>query len=201
MQQVARQRGRFYFLIVAALLLPNCKICVILGAVAVFSLRQIYIFCKMELMHTNYEISPHLRGMTHEQVSQLDQRATEGTSWEFYCGSYIHHPTVFGHKMSGMVQDAADEFFTEIRVDKDKLVAYCSCGEHNSVCKHAVALLYGWVEDNDGFMNVADTLDRLRRKDKDDLLEILGRVIMFDSRNLNFIDEDAMPDELTEEDL
>jgi len=147
-------------------------------------------------MKTNYEISPHLRALTHEQVTRLDQQATEGTSWEFYCGSYIHHPTVFGHKMSGLVQDAVDEYFAEIRVDNKNLVAGCSCGERTGICKHAVALLYGWVDDNDGFMNVADTLERLRHKNKDDLLEILGRIIMFDSRNLSFIEENAVADDL-----
>lgn len=152
-------------------------------------------------MHTNYEISPLLREMTHEQVVQLDQRATEGASWEFYCSSYIHHPTVFGHKMSGTVQDAADEYFTEVRIDNQKLVTDCSCGERNAVCKHAVALLYGWVDDNDGFVNVADTLKRLRLKDKDDLLEILGRIIMFDLRTLDFLEDELPGEDLDDESL
>jgi uncharacterized Zn finger protein len=150
---------------------------------------------------TNYEISPHLRAITHEQVSLLDQRATEGTSWEFYCGSYIHHPAVFGHKMSGLVQDAIEEYFIEIRVDDNKMVADCNCGERSGICKHAIALLYGWVEDSDGFMNVADTLERLRYKNKEDLLEILGQIIMFDSRNLCFIDDKAASDDLEDESL
>jgi uncharacterized Zn finger protein len=150
-------------------------------------------------MNTNHEISPHLRAITHEQVTLLDQRATEGASWEFYCGSYIHHPTVFAHKMSGVVQDAIDEYFTEVRVDNKKLVTDCSCGDRTGICKHAIALLYGWVEDNEGFLNVADALEQLRYKDKDDLLVILGRMIMFDSRNLSFIDEDIVADDLEEE--
>jgi len=151
--------------------------------------------------HTSYEISPLWREMTHEQVSLLDQRATEGASWEFYCGSYIHHPTVFGHKLSGKVQDALDEYFTEIRIDDKEMVTDCSCGERSGVCKHAIALLYGWVEDSDGFVNVADTLERLQHKDKADLLEILGRIIMFDLRMIDFIEDDLPAADLDDESL
>jgi len=152
-------------------------------------------------MTTDYKISPHLREITHEQVALLDQRATEGSSWEFYCSSYIHHPTVFVHKISGLVQDAIDEYFTEVRVDNKRMVTDCSCGERSGICKHAIALLYGWVDDDEGFLNVADTLERLQHKDKNDLLEILGRMIMFDSRNLGFIDDDVAADDLDDESL
>jgi len=148
-----------------------------------------------------YEISPMLRELTHEQISLLDQQATEGTTWEFYCSSYIHHPTVFGHKMSALVQDALDEFFTEVRVEKERLVTGCSCGERNTICKHAIALMYCWVNDGDGFMNVADILERLRHKDKEDLLEILGRIVMFDPRNLTFVEEDFAVGSLDDDDL
>jgi hypothetical protein len=152
-------------------------------------------------MKIDYEISPYLRAITHDEVVRLDQQATEGASWEFYCGSYIHHPTVFGHKMSGLVQDAVDEYFTQIRVDNKGMVAGCTCSERTGICKHAIALLYGWVDDNEGFMNVADVLERLRDKDKDELLAILGRVIMFDSRNLSFIEEQSEADDLEDDDL
>jgi hypothetical protein len=152
-------------------------------------------------MKTSYEISPHLRAITHDEVARLDQQATEGASWEFYCSSYIHHPTVFGQKMSGLVQDAVDEYFTQIRVDKEGMVAGCTCSERTGICKHVIALLYGWVDDNEGFMNVADTLERLRDKDKDDLLAILGRMLMFDARNLSFIEETGAADDLEEENL
>jgi uncharacterized Zn finger protein len=151
--------------------------------------------------YARYEISPLWREMTHEQVELLDQRATEGASWEFYCGSYIHHPAVFGHKLSGKVQDAIDEYFTEIRISDKEMVTDCSCGERSGVCKHAIALLYGWVEDSDGFVNVADTLERLRHKDQEDLLEILGRIIMFDLRMIDLIEDDLPAADLEDESL
>jgi hypothetical protein len=150
-------------------------------------------------MKINYEISPHLRDLTHAQVTYLDKAATDGTSWEFYCSSYIHHPTVFGNKMSGMVQDAIDEYFAEVRVNHEELVAGCSCRSPEGICKHAIALLYGWVNDREGFLNVADALERLRKRDKDDILAILGRILMFDPRNAILLEEKFAVDDLEED--
>jgi hypothetical protein len=110
-------------------------------------------------------------------------------SWEFYCNGYISHPAVLGNKISGLVRDTIDEYFTQIKVDGPKVIVGCSCGSRGEICKHAIALLYGWVNDSEGFLNIADTLDRLRDKDKDSLIEMLGRILMFDSRHLYFIEE------------
>ena len=147
------------------------------------------------------DISPQWREITHEQVADLDRAATNGASWDFYCGSYIHHPTVCGNKMSGLVQDAVAEYFAEIRVDQNRLIAGCNCGERTGICKHAVALLYSWVDDGDGFLNVADALKRLRHKDKEDLLAILGRLLMLDPRNLSLLDENSPVGSFEEDDL
>jgi uncharacterized Zn finger protein len=149
-------------------------------------------------MNTNWlgkGIAPGLREITHEQVVLLDQEATSGMGWEFYCGSYIRHPAVFGNRLSGLVRDELEEYFTEIRVDDKQVVIGCSCGARSEICKHAIALLYGWVDDNEGFQNVDDLLDRLRHQDKERIIEILGRILMFDHRTISFIDEDSVEDD------
>lgn len=152
-------------------------------------------------MKTHYEISPHLREITHEQVAYLDKAATDGASWDFYCNSYIHHPTVFGDKMSGVVQDAIDEYFAEVRADHEELVAGCTCRSRSGICKHAIALLYGWVNDNEDFLNVADTLERLRQRDKEEILAILGRILMFDPRNASLLEDKFAADDPEEDGL
>src|SRR5574341_2098604 len=154
----------------------------------------------MNARPTPYEISPQWREITHEQVAYLDRAATDGASWDFYCSSYIHHPTVCGNKMSGLVQDTIAEYFAEIRVDPNGLVAGCNCGERRGICKHAIALLYSWVNDGDGFLNIADTLKRLRHRDKEDILEILGRVLMLDPRNLSLLDGNPPAEDFEEDD-
>jgi uncharacterized Zn finger protein len=103
--------------------------------------------------------------------------------------------------MSGMVQDAVDEYFAEVRADRDELVAGCTCRSHGGICKHAIALLYGWVNDNEDFLNVADTLARLRQRDKEDILAILGRILMFDPRNASLLEEKFAADDLDEDGL
>ncbi|MDZ7344146.1 MAG: SWIM zinc finger family protein, partial [candidate division KSB1 bacterium] len=110
-------------------------------------------------------------------------------SWDFYCGSYIRHPTVLGKRMSGLVGDEIDEYFAEVQVDGRQLKTGCSCGSRAQICKHAIALLYGWVHDHEGFQNVAELLERLRSKDKESIIAILGRILMYDHRYLSFLDE------------
>jgi uncharacterized Zn finger protein len=155
-------------------------------------------------MKTNaiaYAISPHLRALTHEQVALLDREVTEGMSWDFYCGSYIRHPTVLGKRVSGLVGDEIDEYFAEVQVDGRQLKTGCSCGSRSQICKHAVALLYGWVNDTEGFQNVAEILERLRTKDKESIIEIIGRILMFDHRNLSFLDEDFAEEDFDKDGL
>jgi uncharacterized Zn finger protein len=144
----------------------------------------------MSVKLCNYEISPHLRQITHEQVTFLDQEVANGVGWELYCSSYIRHPAVLGNTVSGLVRDDLDEYYTEVQVDDRQVKTGCSCGQRNEICKHAIALLYGWVNDNDGFQNVADVLERLRDRDKESLIEILGRMLMFDPRNISFLEEE-----------
>lgn len=148
-----------------------------------------------------YEVSPHLRTLTHEQVALLDQEATGGMSWDFYCSGYIRHPTVLGKRMSGLVKDEVEEYFTEVQIDGRQLKTGCGCGARTQICKHAIALLYGWVDDNEGFQNVADILERLRYKDKESIIEILGRILMFDHRNISFLDEDFAEEDLENDGL
>jgi hypothetical protein len=62
-------------------------------------------------------------------------------------------------------------------------------------------LLYSWVDDSDGFLNVADALKRLRHKDKEELLAILGRLLMLDPRNLSLLDENSTVGSFEEDDL
>lgn len=133
-----------------------------------------------------YPISPDLLSLRESQIAKLDQDETQGEGWECYCNGYIAHATVFQNKISGRVQNFIEEFFVQITVDQHEITTLCTCGERGGVCKHIVALLYSWVNDSEGFTNIADSLANMRSLDKENLLEMIGRTLLNDPRNLVF---------------
>lgn len=143
----------------------------------------------------DYPISPDLLSLTESQIAKLDQDATEGEGWECYCNGYIAHASVFQNKISGRVRNYVEDYFVEITVDSHEITAFCTCGQSRGVCPHVVALLYSWVNDTEGFTNIADSLNNLRSLDKENLLEVIGRILLNDPRNLVFFKSDSNPEE------
>jgi uncharacterized Zn finger protein len=143
----------------------------------------------------DYPISPDLLSLTESQIAKLDQDATEGEGWDCYCNGYIAHATVFQNKISGRVRNYVEDFFVQITVDEHEITTMCTCDQRTGVCKHVVALLYSWVNDSEGFTNIAESLDSLRSMDKENLLERIGRILLNDPRNLAFLKAESSPEE------
>ncbi|MBN1351529.1 hypothetical protein JXJ21_19100 [candidate division KSB1 bacterium] len=144
----------------------------------------------------NFRISRALTELTERQISYLDQEVAEGKAWELYCNGQVIQPTVFENRLSGIVIDESEQYFVETKVEKNQIIATCNCGIRGQVCRHAVALLHCWISDGDGFQDVGNSLRMLETKDKQELLEIISRMIVKNPQNIACCaDEDLVYDE------
>lgn len=134
----------------------------------------------------NYTISHNLYDLTENQVAILDQEATGGEGWNCYCNAFISRATVFQNKISGRFKDFAEDHYVEVKVEDDQIITFCSTCRRGEICAHVVALLYSWIYDSEGFLNVADSLKNLKSMDKDQLIKIIGHMVLNDPGNIEF---------------
>jgi len=133
---------------------------------------------------TTHPISPALADLDYEQIVNLDQELADGEGWEFYSSGQISRATVFENKLSGRVGNYAEEFEVEIVVSGDELRSSCNCSGSGEICKHVIALLYCWVNDSEGFLDVGDSIQELSSYNRDRLLEIVTNIIRHDPKNI-----------------
>ncbi|MFQ5865463.1 MAG: hypothetical protein ACE5IW_09570 [bacterium] len=134
----------------------------------------------------NFTISHNLYDLTENQITTLDHEATDGEGWNCYCNGYISRPTVFQNKISGRFKNFVEDHYVEVKVEEDKLVTFCSTCRRGEICAHVVALLYSWIYDSEGFINVADSLKDLESLDKEQLIKIIGLMVLNDPANIEF---------------
>jgi len=142
----------------------------------------------MGFTKTEYEISPELKAITEKQIGILDQENTDGEGWEYYCNGQIVRATVLKNKITGTVREYLEEFNVSIQVDEHEIMTSCSCGLRNGVCKHVVALLYSWINDQHDFVNIGTLIERLHELEKQDLINLLQRIIENDPINARFFE-------------
>lgn len=135
----------------------------------------------------DYTISDGLFTLTEKQVVTLDQEATNGTGWNLYCQSYINRPTVFKNKISGRFRNIEQDYFVEVKVEERQITTFCSTCRNGEICEHSVALLYSWIYDRDGFTNVGDSIKRLKKMNKDELIEIIAKILAKDMENIEYL--------------
>lgn len=144
-----------------------------------------------------YEIAPELKEINERQVGILDQENTDGEGWDYYCNGQIIRAAVFGNRITGTVREYIEEFNVEIRVDHHEITTSCTCGTRQGVCKHIIALLYSWINDKEDFINIGDQIKKLYNMDKQELIDVIERIIHNDPINVRFfydysLDEDGL---------
>ncbi len=145
----------------------------------------------MSFSEETYEIAPELRDINERQVGILDQENTDGEGWDYYCNGQIVRAAVSGNRISGIVRDYLEEFNVVIRVDEHEITTSCSCGTREGVCKHIVALLYSWIHDKEDFINIGDQVKRLQSMEKQQLINVIERIIQNDPINIRYFVDHA----------
>ena len=150
----------------------------------------------------SYMIAPELRDINERQIGILDQENTDGEGWDYYCNGQIIRAAVLGNRITGTVREFTEEFDVVIRVDHHEITTSCSCGTRQGVCKHIVALLYSWIHDKSDFINIGDQIKKLHNMEKQELIDVIERIIQNDPINVRFfVDYELDYDGLDLEDL
>ena len=142
----------------------------------------------MEVREEKYSVSPYLLSLTEAQVVELDQEIADSQGWEFYSNGYIMKAAVLRNQISGKVIDGSHLHFVRIRAEERELMASCTCSQKGYLCKHVAALLYSWVYDREGFINVETLLQKLQRLPKEKLVTIIGQMVQNDPQNIDCFD-------------
>lgn len=149
-----------------------------------------------------YTISPDLLEINERQIAILDQENVDGEGWDYYCNGEVVRATIFENKISGTVRELVDSFDVEIKAVQNEITTSCSCGTKEGVCKHTIAFLYSWVNDRADFMDVGISMKKLQRMERQELIDIIERVLQNDPTNVRFFsDRDYDEDELDIEGL
>ena len=143
----------------------------------------------------NYNTSKFLYDIDESHLATLDQEATNGEAWQLYCDSYITRPTVFQNKISGRFKNFSEDQLVEVEVEEKQITTFCSTCRSGEICIHAVALLYSWVDDSDAFANVAEALRQLEDMDKGELIQIIARMLLKNSNNIDLVSEKTIQDD------
>ncbi len=148
----------------------------------------------------HYPIAEELLSLTQEQIAQLDQDTSEGEGWEFYSKGFVSEATVFQDTLLGRVRELTTINHTEIKVRDREIYTSCSCAKSGGVCKHAIALLYCWTNDPENFINVGESIEKLEKFDKEELVNIIKRILKRDPKYIalafgRFTEEDGIIDD------
>ena len=140
----------------------------------------------MAFSEESYKISSELEDINERQVGILDQESTDGEGWEYYCNGQIVRAAVIGNRIVGTIREYLEDFNVVIKVDDKEITTSCSCGTREGVCKHIIALLYSWINDKDDFVNIGDQIKQLHLMEKQELIDVIERIIQNDPINVRF---------------
>jgi len=131
------------------------------------------------------KISKDLIALDLSQIEALDRNATDGTSRDYYESCQINSATVYRNKISGHVGNFLESNKVEITFHGNEITSSCSCQESREICKHAVSLLYSWVNDGIDFIDIETVLEEIGEMDRDGLIEVISNIIRI---NPSYID-------------
>ena len=140
-------------------------------------------------MKNEHEISTQLTDITQRQVTILDQENTDGEGWNYYCNGQVIHASVFKDEISGIIREYLEDYKVKIKVYDREISCVCTCDSENLICRHVVALLYSWVNDQAEFTNISDFVTKLQDIDKKNLIDMVQKFVIDDPRNLQYFEK------------
>ena len=122
-------------------------------------------------------ISRELRQLSYEHIASFDDEATMGEALTYYENSNIDNAVVYRNKISGRVGNYFENFDVKIAIHDKEISSSCSCDSEQKVCMHVIALLYGWINDAQDFMNISTVLAEIQKMKKERLVDIVANML------------------------
>lgn len=124
-------------------------------------------------------IAEELLSLDYRQISGFDLNLTGGASLSYYENSQISRASVLRNRIFGRVGNFLEQFDVNVAVHGQEISSQCSCGQGRKFCKHAIVLLYGWVNDRDDFLDIGVVLRDIKTYDSEKLVAIIGTILKF----------------------
>lgn len=118
-----------------------------------------------------------LEKLTFEQVSTLDHGTMGGKGRDYYESAMVSRATFFHNHVSGRVGNYVEFHDVHVTFHENEIASSCSCRQSRKICKHIIALLYAWADDRNDFLSVEQVLLRVKKMNKERLLEIVEHII------------------------
>ena len=118
-----------------------------------------------------------LQQLDYNQIAAFDEQATSGEALAFYDNSQIENAVVYQNRISGRVGNFIENYQVKVIVYGAEISSTCECDNERKICQHAIALLYGWVNDFEDFLNIDDVLRDIAKFEKKQLLEIVANIL------------------------
>lgn len=128
-------------------------------------------------LHEYPPIDNTLLELGYDQIAAFDEEATRGEALAFYDNSQIEDAVVYRNKISGRVGNYFENYQVKVVVSGNEISSTCECDNERKICRHAIALLYAWVNDAQDFLNISDVLYEIEKMDKERLIEIVTNII------------------------
>jgi len=125
----------------------------------------------------NSTIEKKLLELGYEQIAAFDEQVTLGEALAYYDNSQIENAVVFRNKLSGRVGNYFESYQVKITIYDNEISSTCECDNERKICRHAVALLYAWVNDSQDFLNIAEVLNQIEKMEKTRLVEIVANIL------------------------
>ena len=112
-----------------------------------------------------------------KQVKEFFGEKTYSRGFKYFEDGYVVLGVKKGDKLFGrVIGSTADPYRVVVELRDDTIYSRCSCpvGE---MCKHGVALLLQWIKDEKSFIDADDLIDSLRNKDKDEIIELMVKLM------------------------
>ena len=143
----------------------------------------------MDIKKDRFEIADELDSINERHVTLLDQENEDGRGWDYYCNGQVLQPAVLGNRLTGIIRELTEDYRVQITITEHEVTNSCDCGVKEGVCIHTISLLYSWVNDRDGFINIGNSMKQLHFLEKDELITIISRIIDNNPSNIKYFDE------------
>lgn len=117
-----------------------------------------------------------MRDITEDEIRSAFGEKTFLRGLGYFENGYVEMRVKKGNNLTGTVQGSMlHPYRVEIDIE-DNIYCRCTCPV-GTMCKHGVALLLQWVNDNDSFADADDLLASLQKRSKEELYEIISSML------------------------
>jgi hypothetical protein len=117
-----------------------------------------------------------MRDITEDEVRAAFAEKTFSRGQSYFLNEYVLTAAKKGDKLTGTVLGSAPIPYTVHIEITDKIYSQCSCPVKR-MCKHGVAVLLQWIHDKDSCVDADHFLRDLRKKNKEELIEIIDSLL------------------------